>query len=106
MYLKTEKTGDRTMVHERSYYDLTLATLEEDGAYLIVLVQVDDNLTPLARGILCAKLQPGVDEETAQHLIDHLNALVDCWEMKWEPAKPGGPKGPGASNVIRLKKAA
>ncbi len=75
-------------------------------AYLIALMQIDDNLTPLARGILCAKLQAGVDEETAQHLIDHLNALVDCWEMKWEPAKPGGPKGPSTSNVIRLKKAA
>ncbi len=54
-------------------------------------------------GILCAKLDPDVDRELAGQLIDHLNALVDCWEMKWEPTKPGGP-GPG--NVIRLKKAA
>ncbi len=49
MYIKTQKVGERTMVHERSYYDLTLATSDEDGAYLIALVQVDDNLTPLAR---------------------------------------------------------
>jgi hypothetical protein len=69
-------------------------------------MQVDDNLTPLAPGILCAKLHHNVDKETAEHLIHHLNALVDCWEMKWEPAKPGGPKGPGASNVIRLNNAA
>ncbi len=106
MYVKTEQIGDRTMVHERSYYDLTLATSDEDGSYLIALVKVDDNLTPLAPGILCAKLRADVDEETAEHLTDHLNALVDCWEMKWEPAKPGGPKGPSSSNVIRLKKAA
>ncbi len=103
MYIKTQKIGDRTIVHERSYYDLTLATSDEDGAYLIALVQVDDNLTPLAPGILCAKLQSDVDEETAEHLIDHLNALVACWEIKWEPAKPGGP---GGSNVIRFKRAA
>ncbi len=75
-------------------------------AYLIALVQVDDNLTPLAPGILCAKLDPDVDRDTAEHLIAHLNALVDCWEMKWEPAKPGGPKGPSTSNVILLKRAA
>ena len=50
MYIKTQKVGDRTIVHERSYYDLTLATSDEDGAYLIALVQVDDNLTPLAPG--------------------------------------------------------
>ncbi len=106
MYIKTQKIGERTMVHERSYYDLTLATSDEDGAYLIALVNVDDNLTPLVPGILCARLDPGVDRDTAEHLIDHLNALVDCWEMKWEPTKPGGPKGPGAINVIRLKKAA
>jgi hypothetical protein len=106
VYIKTQKVGDRTMVHERSHYDLTLATSDEDGFYLIALVQVDDNLTPLAPGILCAKLGPHVDHELAGQLIDHLNALVDCWEMKWEPAKPGGPKGPGASNVIKLKKAA
>lgn len=106
MYIKTQKIGDRTIVHERSYYGLTLATSAEDGSYLIALMQIDDNLTPLAPGILCAKLRPDVDTETAEHLIDHLNALVDCWEMKWEPAKPGGPKGPGAINVIRLKKAA
>ena len=43
MYIKTQKVGDRTMVHERSYYDLTLATSDEDGSYLIALVQVDDN---------------------------------------------------------------
>jgi len=71
--------------------------------YLIALVQVDDNLTPLAPGILCAKLDPDVDRDTAEHLIAHLNALVDCWEMKWEPTKP---RGPGPGNVIRLKKAA
>ncbi len=94
------------MVHERSHYDLTLTTLDEDGSYLIALMQIDDNLTPLARGILCAKMQPDVDKETAEHLIDHLNALVDCWEMKWEPTKPGSPKGPSTSNVIRFKKAA
>ncbi len=86
MHLKTEKTCDRTVVHERSYYDLTLANSDEDGAYLIALVKVDDNLTPLAPGILCAKLGPHVDRELAGQLIDHLNALVDCWEMKWEPA--------------------
>ncbi len=103
MYIKTQKIGARTMVHERSHYELTLATSAEDDAYLIALVQVDDNLTPLAPGILCAKLQPDVDKETAEHLIVYLNALVECWEMKWEPAKPGGP---GGSNVIRLKKAA
>ncbi len=106
MYIKTQKIGERTIVHERSHYELTLATSDEDGAYLIALVQIDDNLTPLAPGILCAKLDPDVDKDTAEHLIDHLNALVDCWEMKWEPAKPGGPKGPSSSNVIRLKKAA
>ncbi len=72
-------------------------------AYLIALVQ---GLTPFAPGILCAKLDPDVDRELAGQLIDHPNALVDCWEMKWEPTKPGGPKGPGASNVIRLNKAA
>ncbi len=33
MYVKTQKIGDRTMVHERSYYDLTLVTSDEDGAY-------------------------------------------------------------------------
>ncbi len=103
MYIKTQKVGDRTMVLERSYYDLTLATDDEDGAYLIALVQIDDNLTPLAPGMLYAKLDPDVDRELAGQLIDHLNALVDCWEMKWEPAKPGSP---GGSNVIRLKKAA
>ncbi len=75
------EVGDRTIVHERSYYDLTLASSDEDGAYLIALVQVDDNLTPLAPGILCAKLDPDVDRELAGQLIDHLNALVDCWEM-------------------------
>ncbi len=106
MHVKTQKIDGRTIVHERSYYDLTLVTSDEDGAYLIALVQVDDNLTPLAPGILCAKLDPDVDRELAEHLIDHLNALVDCWEMKWEPANPGSPKGPGASNVIRLKTAA
>ncbi len=106
MYIKTQKVGDRTMVHERSYYDLTLATSDEDGAYLIALVKVDDNLTPLAPGILCAKLHSAVDEKMAKQLLLHLNLLVDTWEMKWEPAKPGSPKGPGASNVIRLKKAA
>ncbi len=42
MYIKTQKVGDRTMVHERSYYDLTLVTSDEDGAYLIALVQVDE----------------------------------------------------------------
>ncbi len=42
MYIKTQKVGERTMVHERSYYDLTLATSDEDGAYLIALVQVDE----------------------------------------------------------------
>ncbi len=103
MYIKTQKVGERTMVHERSFYVLTLATSDEDGAYLIALAQIDDNLTPLAPGILCAKLEPDVDEATAEYLIDHLNNVVDCWEMKWEPAKPGGP---GGSNVIRLKKAA
>ncbi len=103
MYLKTQKIDDRTIVHERSNYDLTLATSDEDGAYLIALVQVDDNLTPLAPGILCAKLQPDVDRELAGQLIDHLNNVVDCWEMKWEPAKP---RGPGPGNVIRLRKAA
>jgi len=106
VYIKTQKVGDRTMVHERSHYELTLVTSDEDGAYLVALVQVDDNLTPLAPGILCARLDRGVDRDTAEHLIDHLNALVDCWEMKWEPTKPGGPKGPAASNVIRLNKAA
>jgi hypothetical protein len=35
VYIKTQKVGDRTMVHERSYYDLTLVTSDEDGAYLI-----------------------------------------------------------------------
>jgi hypothetical protein len=50
MYVKTQKVGDRTMVHECSHYELTLATSDEDGAYLIALVQVDDNLTPLAPG--------------------------------------------------------
>ncbi len=54
MYIKTQKVGDRTMVHERSHYELTLATSDEDGAYLIALVQIDDNLTPLAPGILAA----------------------------------------------------
>ncbi len=106
MYVKTEQIGDRTMVLERSHYELTLATSDEDGAYLIALIQIDDNLTPHAPGILCAKMRPDVDKETAEHLIEHLNALDDCWEMKWEPAEPGGPKGPGASNVIKLKKAA
>ena len=106
MYVKTEQIGDRTMVLERSHYELTLATSDEDGSYLIALIQIDDNLTPLAPGILCAKLGPHVDRELAGQLIDHLNALVDCWEMKWEPRKPGGPKGPGISNVIKLKKAA
>ncbi len=67
MYIKTQKVGDRTMVHERSYYDLTLATSDEDGSYLIALVKVDDNLTPLAPGILCAKLDPDVDRELAEH---------------------------------------
>ena len=106
MYIKTQRIGDRTIVHERSHYELTLATSDEDGAYLIALVQIDDNLTPLAPGILCAKLRPDVEEDAAEHLIAHLNDLVDYWEMKWEPTKPGGPKGPGAINVIRLKKAA
>ncbi len=69
MYIKTQKVGDRTMVHERSYYDLTLATSDEDGAYLIALVKVDDNLTPLAPGVLCAKLDPDVDRELAGQLI-------------------------------------
>ncbi len=69
-------------------------------------MQIDDNLTPLAPGILCAKLGPHVDRELAGQLIDNLNALVDCWEMKWEPTKPGSPKGPGSSNVILLKRAA
>ena len=50
MYLKTQKIGDRTIVHERSNYELTLATSDEDGAYLIALVLVDENLTPLAPG--------------------------------------------------------
>ncbi len=106
MYVKTQKVGDRTMIHERSNYDLTLATSDEDGSYLIALMQINDNLTPLAPGILCAKLGPHVDHELAGQLIDDLNALVDCWEMKWEPAKPGGPKGPSTSNVILLNRAA
>ncbi len=38
MYIKTQKIGDRTMVHERSRYELTLATSDEDSAYLITLV--------------------------------------------------------------------
>jgi hypothetical protein len=71
-YIKTQKIGDRTIVHERSHYELTLATSAEDGAYLIALMQVDDHLSPLAPGILCAKLRSDVDEETAEHLIDHL----------------------------------
>ena len=50
MYIKTEKIGNRTIVHERSHYELTLATADEDGAYLIALVQIDDNRTPLAPG--------------------------------------------------------
>ncbi len=65
MYIKTQKIGDRTMVHERSHYELTLATSDKDGAYLIALAQIDDNLTPLASVILCAKLRPDVDKDAA-----------------------------------------
>ncbi len=64
------------------------------------MVQVDDNLTPLAPGVLCAKLVPDVDRELAGQLIDHLNALVDCWEMKWDPAKPGGPTDPRFARIV------
>ena len=46
MYIKTQKVGDRTMVHERSYYDLTLATSDEDGAYLIALGHIPINRIP------------------------------------------------------------
>ncbi len=106
MHVKTQKIDGRTIVHERSDYDLTLATSDEDGAFAIALTRRDDSLSPLASGILCAKLHSAVDEKMAKQLLLHLNLLVDTWEMKWEPAKPGGPKGPGGSNVIRLKKAA
>ncbi len=51
MYIKTQKVGERTIVHERSYYDLTLATSDDDGSYLIALVRVEDNLTPLKKRV-------------------------------------------------------
>jgi hypothetical protein len=75
MHVKTQKIDGCTIVHERSNYDLTLATSDEDGSYLIALMRIDDNLTPLAPGILCAKLGPHVDHELAGQLIDHLNPL-------------------------------
>ncbi len=87
MYIKTQKVGERTMVHERSHYELTLATSDEDGAYLIALVQIDDNLTPLAPGILCAKLDPGVDRELAGQLIDHLNAATGVLAVGHQQAR-------------------
>ncbi len=48
MYIKTQKVDDRTMVHERSYYDLTLATSDEDGAQGITAPQyVSEVKSPL-----------------------------------------------------------
>ena len=103
MIIKTQTIGDRVIIHERSYYELTIARTVEDDALCIALRRIDDDISRLAPGILCAKLKPDVTMDQAEVLLSHMNSLIDCWEMKWEPSPPGGRRD---DNVVAFKEAA
>ncbi len=103
MIVKTETIGDRFIVHERSHYELVIARAVENDALCIALLRIDDDISRLAPGILCAKLCHDVTMDQAEMLLNHLNEVVECWEMKWEPGSPGGRRD---DNVVMFKKAA
>ena len=103
MIVKTQTIGDRVIIHERGQYKLTIATAVEDGALCIALVKLDDSLTPLDSGILYAKLKPEITQDQAEVLLDYMNEVIDCWEMKWSPAPPDDP---GHGIVVPLRRAA
>ncbi len=91
MIVKTETIGDRLLIHERGQFKLTIATAVEDGALCIALVNMDDSLTPLDSGILCAKLKPEITQDQAEVLLDYMNEVIDSWEMKWSPTPTDDP---------------
>ncbi len=103
MIVKTETIGDRFIVHERSHYELVIARAVENDALCIALLRIDDDISRLAPGILCAKLYHDVTMDQAEMLLNHLNEVVECWEMKWEPGSPGGRRD---SNIVVFKRAA
>ncbi len=103
MLMGSKVVDGRRVVHERAEYELVIATDDEDGAYLIVLQPVDGGLSPLSRGLLAAKLLPGVGRDTAEMLLDNMAAMIDCWDIKW---RPGAPDGPGRGVVVSLREAA
>ncbi len=104
MFVRTEIIDGRPVIHERGRYELTIATVAEDGAFCIALRATDDDgISLLAPGILCAKLRPGTTEDQAEVLLDHMKSLVDCWEIKW---RPGPPDDPGRGIVVPLRRAA
>ncbi len=103
MIVKTETIGERFIIHERSHYELTIARTVENDALCIALLRIDDDISRLAPGILCAKLHPAVTMDQAEVLLSHLNEVVECWEMKWEPGPPGGRRD---CNVVTFKRAA
>ena len=103
MIVKTETIGDRRIIHERSHYELAIARMVEDDALCIALLRIDDDISRLAPGILCAKLHSDVTTDQAEALRDYLSEVVDCWEMKWEPGSPGGRRD---GNVVAFKRVA
>ncbi len=103
MIVKTQTIGDRRIIHERSYYELIVARVVEDDALCIALMRIDDDITRLAPGILCAKLHSDVTMDQAENLLDYLKEVIDCWEMKWDPAPSGGRRD---DNVLAFKRVA
>ncbi len=103
MIVKTETIGGRLVIHERSPYELTLVRTVEDDALCIALLRIDDDISRLAPGILCAKLCADVTTDQAENILDYLSEVIDCWEMKWEPGSPGGRRD---GNVVMFKRAA
>ena len=103
MIVKTQTIGDRRIIHERSYYELIVARAVEDDALCIALLRIDDDISRLAPGILCAKLHSDVTTDQAENLLDYLSEVIDCWEMKWEPGPPGGRRD---GNIVAFKRAA
>ncbi len=103
MIVKTETIADRYIIHERSHYELVVVRAIEDDALCIALQRIDDDITRLAPGILCAKLHSDVTPDQAEALRDYFSEVVDCWEMKWGPEPPGGRRD---DNIVTFTRAA